>query len=458
MTKRQRYLLPSPTTGYDVDCVRVYIPSNETYRQAFWDHLRKLSKWTTWEHTGKGNTDAADAAGVWRTLVEATVTEYFLYGGCTMPYVTDVTGACPGGQITLDWSDDTQSVIDLTCLFSTSEAIGAATDSIINVAAYANLATLVSAWDGSDPTSINSNAPDVTWIKQDGDTSQEITDRDDALCYAAKALIDMICGMEMQRRNVGVGMAGIGLAVLAVLLAFVPAVGPLLSAAILAALGVAKTAFDTLSDAILTDNDARADVACCMYSNLRALDVTPYYFSQSLNDCCFTGGSNEAQLSGACAYILSEEDVFVAFVNLISEAAKYPAYLTACGCTVDFCDNPYFLAVGDAWGADSSAESECDGYMLLDSGSVEAVSPWSTLPGYCVAVWVPGWQFGYPRSIQNVSVESGSVDYAGLIWQVGGLQDWGATYNWNESKCGRLFAWWSDEPFTVKFNTKECEC
>lgn len=456
---RRRYQLPDTPTGHDITCIRVYVPDNIVYIRSFFEHLSMLAKWTAWEITGLGETDASEAAEIWRGLLADTMESYYEDGGCMSPYIVGITGACPDGTITVEWSDESETTIDLTCLLSGVTAAAAVGDNQSIIAGNVLLASLVAGWDGSDPTTINANAPETTFIFTTGESAAKKTRRDATLCEVCRGLVAATCEMELQRRNTGSGLVGVGLVVLGLLSFLLPIVGQILLAGLIAAIAVIQWAFSEVSDEVLGDEEAQEEVACCMYNYLRYTEPTQAYFAMALDDCCFGEGTEEAQLAGAMAYILAEEDVYVAFIEALAEGEPVGDDWETCVCDVSECSQPYFVAMGDAWGAASKVYSGCDGFTYCDSGNVQAVDSWGTLPGYCVAAWVPGWGDGYPRSIDQAVLVSGTnPTYSGLIWQSGGLQDWGAGRTWNAYKCGRLFAWWSTAPFVIKFEDYECPC
>ncbi len=218
---------------------------------------------------------------------------------------------------------------------------------------------LLGDYDGT----LGSIAPDMVY---DSTATDEI--RDLALCHATKEIVDIICEMELKRREVSpilttVGQVG---AVMAAILSIPSggssvvlfALGASLGAAIV---GAGATIFSSFSDALLGNEEVREKVACCMYDSLKGQAPTLNPFLQSLNGCGFAGGSSEAQLRGAISGLLDEPHVYHTFINRLQQGYKY-AEMGLVDCP---CDSPmtyYFEA--------NLANSEC-GFISIDTGNYD---------------------------------------------------------------------------------------
>jgi len=191
-------------------------------------------------------------------------------------------------------------------------------------------------YDGTVP----SVAPNMVY-----DQTSEDDIRNLALCQALHELVDMMCEAELEYRQevaAGATLAAIVLAVIAVvvLVATGGTTTPFyiaLSAAFSGGFGVL---FGGLSEAILNDHDARSLVACCMYSALKdaTIDQTP--FEQSLDDCSFAPLSNEEQLRGAIAQMLTQDDIYISFLDYLQrEFGLADLGLAECPCdtTIQVC-------------------------------------------------------------------------------------------------------------------------
>jgi hypothetical protein len=57
MSRTKGYLLPTEVSPPDDVCIRVYVPNDVRYIEAFWGSYEFLSRWLAWEedssHTGK---------------------------------------------------------------------------------------------------------------------------------------------------------------------------------------------------------------------------------------------------------------------------------------------------------------------------------------------------------------------------------------------------------------------
>jgi len=192
-------------------------------------------------------------------------------------------------------------------------------------------------YDGT-PESI---APDM-----DYDGSADDLFRDDVTCLASEMLIEAICisviemiqKQEQQSDNILniVGMA-IGLvAVLAGALALAIGSGGLAIPFVLSVVGSLFPYVATLTSADISafqNEDAKEEVKCCFYNNIRGGDVTQAAFQGGLSNCDFSGDAEK--IGNALAQALSEQDVYLMFLQFMQEVYVPANVAGVPGC---FCD------------------------------------------------------------------------------------------------------------------------
>lgn len=80
------YRLPTPITGYDLQCVSFQFPDNQEYKAALYGALRALTVWMSWERTG--DTSAQQAAVYLREIIWSSLT----IDGCKPDLPVDTGG------------------------------------------------------------------------------------------------------------------------------------------------------------------------------------------------------------------------------------------------------------------------------------------------------------------------------------------------------------------------------
>jgi len=195
--------------------------------------------------------------------------------------------------------------------------------------AQQNLEDLLDAYDDT----VASVAPSMVY-----DSSSDDDIRDLALCHALHELIEAMCQAELEyRRQIATSaqLTGIFLAILGVIITVATSgTGTPFYLGIAATIaGGFGTAFGALSLLILDDQTAKEDVQCCMYSALSGATITQTAFEESLDNCGFTGGSNEAQLAGAIVEMLEQENIYVTFLDLMERSYNFAELdLVQCDC------------------------------------------------------------------------------------------------------------------------------
>lgn len=183
-----------------------------------------------------------------------------------------------------------------------------------------------------DPTDVNTGAPNRSWTLADGDTSGDVTKREAALCIAVRRIVDAACDSEITRRELGaVGIDAVA-GIIGVGLAFAGPAAAALGGLLLVGLSTAAGAFAAISESVLSDDDAREDVACCLYQSLRGQYPNEDSLTYGLSRCCFGGTSNAAQIAGAIAPVLP--GLLPALLDFLAEAKK-ELLLPDCPCDQD---------------------------------------------------------------------------------------------------------------------------
>lgn len=244
--------------------------------------------------------------------------------------------------------------------------------------------------DAAEPGSYAPNTPDTTYDTSTTDTtSEEMTRRGAALCYAVDQYVNRII-QEMINRGQAAG------AVLLFLGGFVSIFLPM-AGFVISMVGGGLVA---LVEALDNNEQAIKDVKCCMVNGLKNKVITPENFAAALGGCGFTFGSDEAQLSAIVNANSQDIRNFRAF-NVLLEVAFPSAGQDNC----DFCNQ------GWCYELDLTADDESEIVKLVpadtspESGYVAGtgyVAPWdkqlklkivlpatSYLTNYAVAMGAP---------------------------------------------------------------------
>lgn len=152
--------------------------------------------------------------------------------------------------------------------------------------------------------------PDVGWDADSGDETQAEKDRRQAaLCWAVAQYIAEV----LRQAAAYVGELATIIQVLGGILAFLnPPAGFALST-----LGLlTKTFFQ----ALIEDPAAVSNVICCMYDGLTGVPVSFASFRESISDCGFEFGSNEAQIAGVLGQLNTDETNYRLFVRFVAKS------------------------------------------------------------------------------------------------------------------------------------------
>lgn len=212
--------------------------------------------------------------------------------------------------------------------------------------------------DAAEPGSYAPNMPDTTYDTSTTDTtSEEMTRRGAALCYAVDQYVNRII-QEMINRGQAAG------AVLVFLGGFVSIFLPM-AGFVISMVGGGLVA---LVEALDNNEQAIKDVKCCMVNGLKNKAITPENFAAALGGCGFTFGSDEAQLSAIVNANNQDIRNFRAF-NVLLELT----FPTAVNSNCDFCEQNWCYLL------DLTADPESEIIQIVPAGT----SPES---GYVVGV------------------------------------------------------------------------
>lgn len=212
--------------------------------------------------------------------------------------------------------------------------------------------------DTADPGSYAPGMPDTTYDQSTTDnTSEEMTRRGAALCYAVDQYVNLVI-QEMINRGSAAG------AVLVALGGFVSIFLPMAGFVI----SVIGTGLVALVEALDNNEQAIKDVKCCMVNGLKGKIVSAENFKIALNSCDFVFGSDESQLAAIVNANNQDEKNFRAF-NVLLETAFPSADSANC----DFCTSGWCYLL------DLTADPESDIVQIVPAGT----SPES---GYVVGV------------------------------------------------------------------------
>lgn len=203
------------------------------------------------------------------------------------------------------------------------------------------------------PGSINPDAPADAFDQDATDTPAEAQCRGNSLCAVVSALVNTLLNTEQQRRSIESNFLSLSAYALGAM-ALIPGIGAYavaaitLSSLVLGALGVT---LGGLSNAILADTAARAEVICCLLNNLYGKANTPANLAASCSPCgCFTNPNSQTILDAICG-MFADPTVYLMFQELLARAQKGCAdgLLDPCLCE-DWCAVWDFSVNNGNWG------------------------------------------------------------------------------------------------------------
>jgi hypothetical protein len=191
-------------------------------------------------------------------------------------------------------------------------------------------------WTSGVPRDWNASAPDVNFDSASDDTGDDASYRELALCQSSFDIINFVCDWVIDSREVVADSLSIAFSAI-VGVGSVPfgPVAAIAGALAVAAIDLAFVAFKAVSSTVLGDQDARDNVACCLYNTLAGTAISQANFELGLNACSFNAGSYEDQIAGAIRELLKDEGFYAAFIDFISTnfALAADGDLSNCPCT-----------------------------------------------------------------------------------------------------------------------------
>ena len=204
---------------------------------------------------------------------------------------------------------------------------------------FAQWATVIS------NTEINQYAPTGTFTSSPGESQSTVNSRKLALCYSVDmyvhAYVEAIRKINHDAATAG-NIANLGFGLLTALAAiFTIGTGgaglPLYMAVGAAAGAVGIAGFVGITDAVLNDSAAIAEIVCCMYGTLKNIAPTSANFATAVNSCSGLSANAELIRTALARDISAPQQLanqFNAFINLLGDELK-PAelgLLPACPC------------------------------------------------------------------------------------------------------------------------------
>lgn len=150
--------------------------------------------------------------------------------------------------------------------------------------------------------------------------------RDNAVCYAVNRFVDAFCEAEIARRDAIFGQAQ-GIVDLGATVAVIVVGALSLGTAALLAVGIysafekiAMSVWSAIQLAVFEDDDARRELACCLYSEVQGDTPTKAALLAAAAACDASLTGNAQVLAGLCETLLGEDETYVAFAQAASEA------------------------------------------------------------------------------------------------------------------------------------------
>jgi hypothetical protein len=237
--------------------------------------------------------------------------------------------------------------------------------------------------DTENPRAVNSSAPDVTWNSASDDEPGYEEYREQGLCQACVALVDALCVATIDAIEQNADVVNAVFNVVDVAAAAI-GVGGVFSFGILAIIGVCLASFSELARFVYTigkdwnldalkDEDARENMACCMYNRLKDQPVDIDYFKMEVYDQCDTVVINpfwnsEAWIASMLNFAVRDEMTFWAFLDLCTKYAADAEIgaLEACPCA-----EPFMLVGASIWPGYQNLENPSTNIWVINSDYTE---------------------------------------------------------------------------------------
>lgn len=215
-----------------------------------------------------------------------------------------------------------------------------------------NIQNIYQTWNNTTTnTEINQYAPEQTFRSSTGDSEELLDARDKALCSALQIYVAAFCETILELNSLGFFAANLVAAGLGVAGAVIGAIGvigaapsggtslPVFLGLSAAVIGLGSSLFQGLTEAILKDTDARQELACCMYKNLRDQVPNQASFIASADGCDDLSANAEMMRSHLAETLngIDATDQFHAFINLLGEQTRYGELGLLPDCPCDEC-------------------------------------------------------------------------------------------------------------------------
>lgn len=296
-------LLPSVIEPHPLICVTMKIPDVPEYRVAFVGAIEELGKYWNWEKwVGPESSRAKQAATYWQELIY----QFLKFNDCgDLPMLRQ----SPVDPCILEQSFDGGETWSTAFNFALCQPSGSSPfqlQSMVN-GTQALQNSILDRFDGTDPTSINANAPATL-----GDTDPL---REAALCMALKSFIVSVLQDWEYRLELGQFLVGAG-AVLSILLFPYGMI-----AATSVAVGLTVAAEELL--AAIHDASAINDLICCVKDQMMANNnaLTKENFAGDFVGCEGTG--NQALIYSQVSQAALQVGNFAVFVDALGRFQQF---------------------------------------------------------------------------------------------------------------------------------------
>lgn len=313
------WLLPEVIDPETV-CFQISIPNEIYHITAFWGCLQQLAEWWNWQRDEDHR--ATLVAQVWRRTLNTAHASFVDHncGGETMFLLRQNPDDSCQLQQSVDGGDTWTLAFDFgLCIPPQIETIGSGVQTLVD-----NL------WgNATSPTQINVYAPITTWIYTQGESSESQEQRMQALCYAAKVMVDIAMQALIDAYQGVITLTDLAQAVLGIIGALTVLTGVSAWVGIGAAIAAAALEafqFLTLDDLENIANDEiRQFVACKLLLNLQTRPVTEFAFKTALDavdTSCYT--EDEARAIAIMNSVLTNDaqigDMYRGFINALGES------------------------------------------------------------------------------------------------------------------------------------------
>jgi len=240
---------------------------------------------------------------------------------------------------------------------------------------HQNAAVLQAIWESQYDGSLESIDPDApdSFDSDSGDDPGDEIYRERALCYAVRAMVDLVCAQALEQLNEKAAAVGIIGAI----------IGLIVGGGVGGFLFILATAFlISVGKAPFEDEQAREDVSCCIVTALQAVATSQANLESAANICYVNplGGNPYAIAQAIRSSNAFDSGNFLAFVKTLAEGFRLAKLdlLEPCPCEVwevDFYNGngepPLSLIDYDS-GAYNAVEDRVDGENESITGPYDA--------------------------------------------------------------------------------------